>query len=115
MATTSGPAQSSPSRRRATRKISATTKVPETVNSYMLPQGTRFGSAAIPRPTSDTRCRVQASPARISPSRPVMSARCDVASTGTSASASGPPAPTTTLRDAVRPTGTLRSDAHCTR
>ena len=115
MATTGRPAQSRPSRRRATRKITMTTKVPATVNSYMLPQGTRFGSAAMPRPSSDTNCSAQPSPARSSPSRPVISARCDCPASAGRSGVSGPapPAPTATFSAAA--TGTFRSDAHCTR
>ena len=48
MATTRGPIQSRPSRRRSSRKMNTTTKVPVSVNSYMLPHGTRLGSAAMP-------------------------------------------------------------------
>ena len=54
-----------------------TTRVPVRVNSYMLPQGTRTGSAARPRLTTAMNCRNAATTVSATPIRPNISIRSD--------------------------------------
>ena len=117
---TIGAIHANPYLRNRTRYMRTTKKLPDTVNSYMLPHGTRLGSAARPRPTSDTKCPPHAMTVRITPRRPRKSTRwLRAASTSGSVSREAPPVATATPPppDAMLSLATLgaRSEAHSPR
>ena len=88
------------------------------MNSYMLPHGTRFGSAAIPRPTMATKCTATAMIVSSTPSRPNIATRSGRSGVTGAAGVAGLPAsgadvPTLTRLGAS--TGTVRSNDHSAR
>ena len=94
-------------------------KVPVIVNSYMLPQGTRFGSAAAPRATRATKWTATAMTVSSTPSRPNIATRPSSSRAGrrsrraAGVGAATPPAATDSF--AADATGTFRSELHSTR